>query len=84
VMAASPRADRGVAGSLSMLTRTIGVVTGAAVLTLFFQAIEGAALNAGGNAATAFLTAFRALFFGAGAAAALTGLALAWSTRHRR
>ena len=29
VIAASPLADRGVAGSLSMLTRTIGVVTGA-------------------------------------------------------
>ncbi len=37
VMAASPLAHRGVAGSLSMLTRTIGVVTGAAVLTLAFQ-----------------------------------------------
>ena len=34
----SPLADRGVAGSLSMLTRTIGTVTGAALLTLGFQA----------------------------------------------
>src|SRR5579862_1950952 len=43
VMAASPLAHRGVAGSLSMLTRTIGTVTGASVLTLGFQANAGAA-----------------------------------------
>ena len=39
-MAATPLAHRGVAGSLSMLTRTIGVVTGAAALTLVFQTLE--------------------------------------------
>jgi MFS family permease len=84
VMAELPRSDRGVAGSLSMLTRTVGVVTGAAVLTLFFQAIEGASIDLGGNAPAAFLNAFRAVFFAAGATTALTGLALAWSGGYRR
>src|SRR5712691_2091950 len=55
VIAASPLAHRGVAGSLAMLTRTIGVVTGAAVLTLGFQAIAGAAHAAGADEADAFL-----------------------------
>ena len=36
VMAATPPAHRGVAGSLGMLTRTIGTVTGASLLTLGF------------------------------------------------
>src|SRR5712692_6425086 len=82
VMAASPLAHRGVAGSLSMLTRTIGVVTGAAVLTLGFQAIESAARGAGAGEAQAFLAAFHAMFRIAGIAAASTGLLVAWST-HR-
>ncbi|HKS89833.1 MAG TPA: MFS transporter, partial [Stellaceae bacterium] len=79
VMAASPLAHRGVAGSLSMLTRTIGVVLGAALLTLGFQAIQSAAQAAGDPAA--FLTAFHAIFRMAGVAAALTGVLVAWSAR---
>ena len=51
VMAATPLAHRGVAGSLGMLTRTIGTVTGASLLTLGFQTIQSIAL-AGGEAAT--------------------------------
>src|SRR5260370_963258 len=62
VMAASPLAYRGVAGSLSMLTRTIGVVTAAAGLTLAFQALQGAASAQGAGEAQAFLSAFRNLF----------------------
>ncbi len=84
VIAASPVAHRGVAGSLSMLTRTIGVVTGAAVLTLAFQAIESAAASRGAGAAQAFLTAFHAIFRLAGIAAALTGALVAWSAPRRR
>src|SRR5947207_12928240 len=57
VIAASPLAHRGVAGSLSMLTRTIGTGTGAAVLTLAFQAIEGVAGVSGACEAPAFLPA---------------------------
>jgi MFS family permease len=37
VTAALPRTDRGVAGSLAMLTRTLGIVFGAASLMLAFQ-----------------------------------------------
>jgi len=81
VMAASPLAHRGVAGSLSMLTRTIGVVTGAAALTLGFQAIETAALAAGADKTQAFLTAFHGMFRIAGIVAALTGILVAWPSR---
>jgi len=35
-----PRADRGVAGSLTMLTRTIGVVSSATLLSLLFQSLR--------------------------------------------
>src|SRR5216683_2675224 len=83
VIAASPVAQRGVAGSLSMLTRTIGTVTGAAVLTLGFQAIESAASGGGAVEAQAFLTAFHAMFRIAGIAAAATGALVAWSGRRR-
>jgi MFS family permease len=84
VMAASPLAHRGVAGSLSMLTRTIGVVTGAAVLTLGFQAFQSVALTEGAGDAQAFLAAFRTMFRIAGIVAAMTGLTVAWSAPRRR
>ena len=81
VIAASPLAHRGVAGSLSMLTRTIGTVTGAALLTLGFQAIASAARAGGIDEAQAFLAAFHAMFRLAGIVAASTGLLVAWSAR---
>jgi MFS family permease len=81
VIAASPLAHRGVAGSLSMLTRTIGVVTGAAALTLGFEAIASAARDGGADATQAFLTAFHTMFRLAGIVAALTGALVAWSGR---
>ncbi|OLE34143.1 MAG: hypothetical protein AUG47_02025 [Alphaproteobacteria bacterium 13_1_20CM_3_64_12] len=84
VMAASPLAYRGVAGSLSMLTRTIGVVTAAAGLTLAFQALQGAASAQGAGEAQAFLSAFRNLFHVVGIAAALTGTMVAWARRRPR
>ncbi len=83
VLAASPLADRGVAGSLAMVTRTIGTVTAAALLTLGFQAIEGAARNHGTADAQAFLAAYHAMFRLAGFVAAATGLLLAVSVRRR-
>jgi hypothetical protein len=52
-----PRADRGVAGSLVMVTRTLGVVTGATVLMLVFQTWAGSAPGA-----DAFLAGFDATF----------------------
>jgi hypothetical protein len=84
VMATSPLAHRGVAGSLSMLTRTIGVVTGAAVLTLTFQAFDSAALTQGADETQAFLSAFRMMFRLAGITAALNGLMIAWVAPRRR
>ena len=61
-----PRADRGVAGSLAMMTRTLGVVSAASLLTLAFAALE-----AGGG----FLGAFQASFAGVAAIPALVLLA---------
>jgi MFS family permease len=84
VVAASPLQHRGVAGSLAMLTRTIGTVTAAAVLTLGFQAIQSAARYGGAGEADAFLTAFHAMFRLAGVGALLTGALLAWTVRNRR
>lgn len=83
VIAASPLADRGVAGSLSMLTRTIGTVTGAAALTLGFQAIESAARGGGAGETQAFLAAFHGMFHLAGIAAAAIAALLAWSAGRR-
>ncbi len=57
VTAAIPRTDRGVAGSLVMVTRTLGVVTGATVLILLFQTWAGSAPND-----AAFLTGFSSTF----------------------
>ena len=83
VIGASPVAQRGVIGSLAMLTRTIGTVTGAALLTLGFQAIQSAARGAGAEDAQAFLTAFHTMFHLAGTGAAVTAALVAWSGRRR-
>lgn len=60
VTAVLPRADRGVAGSLVMVTRTVGVMLGASLLTLLFVAMEQDASAAG--AANTFLTGFQMTF----------------------
>jgi MFS family permease len=52
VIGTLPRTQRGVAGSLAMLTRTLGIVAGATLLTLLFHAF----------AADGFLTAYSATF----------------------
>ena len=83
VIAASPAAHRGVAGSLSMLTRTFGVVVAAALLTLGFQAIAGAARAGGASETEAFLRAYSAMFHIAGVGAATIGAMVAWSGRGR-
>lgn len=76
VIRSSSLADRGVAGSLSILTRTIGTVTGAALLSLIFNKIG----NAGGGTSTAagFLAAFAAVFKLVGAAVAASAVAIPW------
>jgi len=66
VTAVMRREDRGVAGSLTMLTRTLGVVGAASLLTLLFGAAEAAALAAGASGQDAFLAAFGRAFLLAG------------------
>jgi MFS family permease len=83
VMATLPPRHRGVAGSLAMLTRTLGVVTGASLLTLIFHALEAAALASGVAAADGFMTAFRGTFRFAGVVAALAAVVTASLARHR-
>ncbi len=57
-----PRQDRGVAGSLGMLTRTGGVVLAASGLMLAFQTLRGVAAAQGGSDAASFLFGFRGAF----------------------
>jgi hypothetical protein len=57
-----PREDRGVAGSLVMMTRTVGVVTGATVLMLIFQLMRANAAAGGASVTDAFLTGFQGAF----------------------
>ena len=52
-----PERDRGVAGSLALLTRTVGIVSGASILT---------ALQAHGAAGADFLAGYRFAFLSAG------------------
>ena len=60
VTATLPRVDRGVAGSLVLVTRTIGVVLASSLLTLLFTANEGAA--AADGAANPFVAGFQSTF----------------------
>jgi len=83
VMATLPPRHRGVAGSVAMLTRTLGIVTGATLLTLVFHGIETSALAGGRNAADAFLDAFATTFRLAGVCSALTGVATALAAKIR-
>ncbi len=73
-----PREDRGVAGSLVMMTRTVGVVTGATVLMLIFQTVRSRGAAAGLADGTAFLAGFHAAFRVAAALPVLVLLAGAW------
>ncbi|MBS7789844.1 MFS transporter [Roseococcus sp. SDR] len=58
VTATMRREDRGVAGSLTLLMRTLGVVLAASLLTLVFGAGESQALAAGAGTEAAFLRGF--------------------------
>ena len=85
VMATLPRGDRGVAGSLTMLTRMLGVATGASLLTALLRDAESAALGAGLGAPEAFLEGFRFAFRCAAIALAVClAAALAAARFHRR
>ena len=78
VMRTLPRHQRGVAGSLTMLTRTLGVVGGATLLTLVFQAVE-----APGHGPADFLVAFRTTFRLAGLLCAASGALVVLRPRRR-
>ncbi len=70
-----PRRDRGVAGSLGMLTRTGGVVLGATLLMLAFQTLRGVAMARGAGDAAAFLFGIRGAFvLAAGLTAVVLGM----------
>jgi MFS family permease len=71
VMARMRREDRGVAGSLTMLTRTLGVVSAASLLMLLLRVRESGFLAAGATPDDAFLGAFREVFMVAAGLAAL-------------
>jgi EmrB/QacA subfamily drug resistance transporter len=83
VMGTLPPQHRGVAGSLAMLTRTLGVVTGATVLTLVFHGFEASATSHAAAAADGFLSAFGATFRWAGIVSVVTGVVAVWLARPR-
>lgn len=77
VTATLPPEERGVAGSLTMVTRTIGVVSGATGLSAAFHMFETTALSAGMATADAFLAGFQATFlYGAAALACCLAISL--------
>jgi EmrB/QacA subfamily drug resistance transporter len=57
-----PRQNRGVAGSLVMMTRTLGIVIGATTLMLIFHRLQVAAADGGATEAQAFLAGFQGVF----------------------
>lgn len=64
VTGAMPRRQRGVAGSLGMLTRTLGLVTGATVLTLIFESLaQPAGFTSGFQAAFLFAAVIAGVVF---------------------
>jgi hypothetical protein len=70
VIGALPKAHRGVAGSLTVLTRTLGVIASVTLLTAAFHAFEAPRLQEGSAAAAAFLGAFETVFKGSAVALA--------------
>jgi MFS family permease len=84
VTASIPRADRGVAGSLVMMTRTLGTVTGATMLMLLFQTWRDSAVAGGAHEVPAFLAGFGFTFRVAAAlptAVVVLGLLGGWGRR---
>jgi hypothetical protein len=62
VTGALPVQERGVAGSLTMVTRTIGVVLGATGLSATFTHVEAVARLSQASPSEAFLLAFQTTF----------------------
>jgi predicted MFS family arabinose efflux permease len=86
VTATLPVADRGVAGSLTMVTRTVGVVSGASGHAALHRYFEGAAAKAGATGIDPFMAGFRAVFVVAAGVQilAIVGGALITRYVHRR
>jgi EmrB/QacA subfamily drug resistance transporter len=79
-----PKENRGVAGSLVLMTRTIGIVMGASVLTLAFRLLSETAASREGHAA--LLAGFSGAFMIAGLISLLVvvlALARGWAGRPR-
>jgi MFS family permease len=72
-----PLRERGVAGALAMLTRTLGLVCGATVLMLVFQVANASAARHGLATPAAFMVGFRAALFGGAAIAAVVTVVVA-------
>jgi len=80
VAATLPLADRGVAGSLAMVTRTIGIVIGATGLSAAYTHFEASAYGSGLPAPDAFLAGFQLTFqYVAMGLALWLALSLAWA-----
>ena len=68
VIAALPRSARGIAGSLTMLTRTLGILVGVVALSAALHAAEAGHLAGGVLPRDAFLSAFKAVLLWSAAA----------------
>jgi MFS family permease len=62
IVAALPRGDRGVAGSLTMVTRTVGIMSAATALTALLHIVESRRIASGALEAAAFADAFATVF----------------------
>ncbi|MCX7228330.1 MAG: MFS transporter [Burkholderiales bacterium] len=80
VVAALPPSSRGVAGSLSMVARTVGVVVGATLWLGLLQAAATHAASTGGEPRAALMTGLGMVFWGA-TGASLAAAGLAWRAR---
>lgn len=76
VMATLPASQRGIASSLAMLTRTLGIVSGATVLGAVFALRQRVHMGRGDGTDASFLNAFGDVFAAASVALALFLLAL--------
>lgn len=88
VVAALPAASRGVAGSLALVTRTVGLVLGATAWFWLLQAGEARALDAGAAGHAAFMQGFALVYAVAAAVTAATFAVTAawrgtWGGAHR-
>jgi MFS family permease len=80
VVAALPPSSRGVAGSLSMVARTVGVVVGATLWLGLLQAAATRAASTGDAPRAALMTGLTWVFWGA-TLASLLAAGLAWQAR---